>query len=33
MIIKAINNYDDESVLNEIKEEVAKLTQSHPIFD
>ena len=33
MITRAIENHDDENVLNEVKEEVSQLTQSHPIFD
>ncbi|CAI2646153.1 serine hydroxymethyltransferase [Apilactobacillus apinorum] len=33
MITRAIENHSDESVLSEIKKEVAELTQKHPIFD
>ncbi|GAA6112384.1 serine hydroxymethyltransferase [Apilactobacillus apinorum] len=33
MITRAIENHSDESVLSEIKKEVAELTQKHPIFN
>lgn len=33
MITRAIENHSDESILSEIKKEVAELTQKHPIFD
>ncbi|CAI2580671.1 serine hydroxymethyltransferase [Lactobacillus kunkeei] len=33
MITRAIEHHNDENILNEVKEEVFQLTQSHPIFD
>ncbi|CAI2580361.1 Serine hydroxymethyltransferase [Apilactobacillus kunkeei] len=33
MITRAIEHHDDENILNEVREEVSQLTQSHPIFD